>query len=106
MVATDSALLRLYCLVLHRMCKSTNKRTFDEADGMTSAPSDRHGWCARTDRKRGAERARDREEGKKLPAGRDGVTNYDLSQEKNNNKSFVLTVTTVKLRTLTSQVSP
>ncbi|KAG7332211.1 hypothetical protein KOW79_004045 [Hemibagrus wyckioides] len=71
---------------------------------MTSPASGRRGWCARAKRKRGAERARDREEEKKLPAGRNGVTNYDLSQEKNNNKSFVLTVTTVKIRQLTSQV--
>ncbi|MCI4381090.1 hypothetical protein PGIGA_G00247640 [Pangasianodon gigas] len=86
------------------MWKSTNQRASEEADAMTPAPSGRRGWCARAQRKRGAERARDTEEEKKLPAGRNGVTNYDLSQEKNNNKSFVLTVTTVKLRSLASQV--
>lgn len=87
------------------MEKSTNQSAFQEADGMTSSPYGCRGWCARAERKRGAERARDREEKKKLPAGRNGVTNYDLSQEKNNNKSFVWTVTTVKLRSLAPQVS-
>lgn len=88
-----------------KVWKPTNQRALDEADGMTSAPFGLRGWCARAERKRGAERARDREEEKKLPAGRYGVTNYDLSQEKNNNKSLVFTVTVIKLRTLTSQVS-
>ncbi|KAK2840851.1 hypothetical protein Q7C36_012430 [Tachysurus vachellii] len=60
---------------------------------MTSAAFGRRGWCARAKTKKGGRaRARDREEEKKLPAGRNGVTNYDLSQEKNNNKSFGLIV--------------